>query len=89
MKYFLLTILILFELGSLSAQSFVGKLNPFPLANEYNSSAVDTLKILAVMVEFQQDADGTTSGNGKFGSIYTQNYGNSILDPLPHDQTLF
>ena len=89
MKYFLLTILILFELGSLSAQSFVGKLNPFPLANADNSAAVDTLKIIAVMVEFQQDADGTTSGNGKFGSIYTQNYGNDILDPLPHDQTYF
>lgn len=78
MKYTLLSILILFELGSLSAQSFVGKLNPFPRGAEYNSLADDTLKILAVMVEFQQDADGTTAGNGKFGSIYTQNYGNTI-----------
>ncbi len=89
MKYTLLSILILFELGSLSAQSFVGKLNPFPRAAEYNSMADDTLKILAVMVEFQQDADGTTAGNGKFGSIYTQNYGNTILDPLPHDKNYF
>ncbi len=89
MKYFLVSILILFELGSLSAQSFVGKLNPFPLTSTMGSAAVDTLKILAVMVEFQQDADGTTAGNGKFGSIYTQNYGNDILDPLPHDQNYF
>ncbi len=89
MKYFLVSILILFELGSISAQSFVGKLNPFPLTNTMGSAAVDTLKILAVMVEFQQDADGTTAGNGKFGSIYTQNYGNDILDPLPHDQNYF
>ncbi len=89
MKYTLLLILIVFELGSLSAQSFVGKLNPFPLTSENNSAADDTIKILAVMVEFQQDADGTTAGNGKFGSIYTQNYGNNILDPLPHDQQYF
>ncbi len=41
------------------------------------------------MVNFQQDADGTTSGNGKFGSIYSQNYGNDILDPLPHDKNYF
>jgi len=89
MKYFFLSILIIFELGSLSAQSFVGKLNPFPVLPERNSAAVDTLKILAVMVEFQEDADGTTAGDGKFGSIYSQNYGNDILDPLPHDQAYF
>ena len=89
MKYFLFSILILFELGSLSAQSFVGKLNPFPVATESNSALADTLKILAVMVQFQVDADGTTAGNGKFGSIYTENYGTDILDPLPHDQNYF
>jgi len=89
MKYFLLSILLIFELGSLTAQSFVGKLNPFPVVSEGVSAAPDTLKILAIMVEFQQDADGTTAGNGKFGSIYTQNYGTDILDPLPHDQQYF
>ena len=41
------------------------------------------------MVSFQEDADGTTFGNGKFGSIYSQNYGNDILDPLPHDKQYF
>jgi M6 family metalloprotease-like protein len=89
MKYFLLSILVLFELGRLSAQSFVGKLNPYPATVERAALADDTLKILAIMVNFQEDADGTTSGNGKFGTIYSQNYGNDILDPLPHDKKYF
>ena len=49
----------------------------------------DTLKILAVMVEFQADQDAATEGNGKFGTIYSQNYGTNILDPLPHDKSYF
>ncbi len=89
MKYLLLSILVLFELGRLSAQSFVGKLNPFPATTQSAVSADDTLKILAIMVSFQVDADGTTSGNGKFGTIYSQNYGSEILDPLPHDKKYF
>jgi len=89
MKYFLFTLLIIFELGSLSAQSFVSNLNPFPLTVERSSIADDTVKILAIMVSFQEDADGTTFGNGKFESIYTQNYGSDILDPLPHDKQYF
>ena len=89
MKYFLLSILVLFEVGRLSAQSFVGNLNPYPSANQRAVLADDTLKILAIMVNFQEDADGTTSGNGKFGTIYSQNYGNDILDPLPHDKKYF
>ena len=89
MKYFLLSILVLFELGRLSAQSFVGKLNPYPNTVERTVLADDTLKILAIMVNFQEDADGTTSGNGKFGTIYSQNYGSDILDPLPHNKEYF
>jgi M6 family metalloprotease-like protein len=89
MKYFLLSFLVLLELGSLSAQSFVGKLNPYPATVERAVLADDTLKILAIMVNFQVDADGTTSGNGKFGTIYSQNYGADILDPLPHDKKYF
>lgn len=49
----------------------------------------DTIRILAVMVEFQEDNDATTVGNGKFSSIYKKDYGNSILDPLPHDREYF
>lgn len=75
--------------AGLSAQSFIGKLNPFPAASESKILPEDTLRILAIMVSFQQDADGTTFGNGKFGSVYTQNYGSEILDPLPHDQQYF
>lgn len=89
MKYFLLSILVLFELGRLSAQSFVGNLNPYPATVKRINSANETLKILAIMVNFQEDADGTTAGNGKFGTIYTQNYGSDILDPLPHDKKYF
>jgi M6 family metalloprotease-like protein len=74
--------------ASLFAQSFIAQINPYPTGSN-NSSALDTIKILAVMVSFQEDRDGTTFGNGKFGSIYTENYGNDILDPLPHDQAYF
>jgi M6 family metalloprotease-like protein len=89
-KKYLLFFLITICLGSLSAQSFVGKINTHP--NKYSeklSAASDTLKILAVMVEFQADQDAATEGNGKFGTIYSQDYGTSILDPLPHDKSYF
>lgn len=89
MKYLISGFLLLIGLGSTSAQSFIGQLNPFPEASYNISTADDTVKILAVMVNFKQDQDGTTFGNGKFGSIYTQNYGNDILDPLPHDKPYF
>lgn len=80
--------LFLTALGSISAQTFLGKLNPFPAENTLQLQP-DSLKILAVMVEFQPDQDAATFGNGKFGTIYTQDYGNSILDPLPHDKNYF
>ncbi len=88
-KIFLLFV-VTFSLGSLTAQTFIHKLNPFPgKIRKQISSAADTLNILAVMVEFQTDKDAATVGNGKFGSIYSQNYGNTILDPLPHDINYF
>lgn len=74
--------------AGLYAQSFIGKINPFPAENLLKANS-DTVKILAVMVSFQEDRDGATFGNGKFGSIYTQNYGSNILDPLPHDKNYF
>ncbi|MBR9978300.1 MAG: hypothetical protein KFH87_09445, partial [Bacteroidetes bacterium] len=49
----------------------------------------DTVRVLALMVEFAEDDDDRTSGNGKFGSIYEYDYGTEILDPLPHDRTYF
>lgn len=75
-------------MGSLSAQNFNGTLNVAPLENPRILNS-DTLRILGIMVNFQEDKDAATFGNGKFGSIYSQNYGNSILDPLPHDRTYF
>lgn len=79
---------IIITLGSTSAQNFIGKINPFSNQN-ISVNTDDTVKILAVMVNFQEDRDGLTFGNGKFGSIYSQNYGNTILDPLPHDKNYF
>jgi M6 family metalloprotease-like protein len=90
MKYFLVVLNLLFVLGSSSAQNFIKKVRPFSSPNVSKVSAQsDTLKILAVMVEFQADRDGTTFGNGKFGSIYSQDYGQNILDPLPHNKPYF
>ncbi len=84
-----LLILVLISLGSLSAQTFIGKINPNPSESPMRIAPGDTIKILGVMVSFQADKDGATFGNGKFGSIYTENYGDSILDPLPHNKAYF
>jgi hypothetical protein len=85
-----ISVLVVFIcLGSLSAQTFIGKLNPFASGVKKSYAGQDTLKVLAVMVNFQQDKDETTYGNGKFGSIYTKDYGSDIIDPLPHDQSYF
>jgi hypothetical protein len=87
LKNILVLCLTFLFLGSISAQNFIGKINPFPSVSPIASQ--DTLKILAVMVSFQEDRDGATVGNGKFGSMYSQDYGNSIIDPLPHDRAYF
>ncbi|RPI73837.1 MAG: hypothetical protein EHM47_05195, partial [Ignavibacteriales bacterium] len=77
--------------GTLSAQSFIGKINPFPEKINNSFSANDTIKILSIMVNFQADRDGATFGDGKFGSIYTgaNRTDNTILDPLPHNKAYF
>ena len=53
------------------------------------ASLPDTVRLLALMVDFQEDDDSRTSGTGKFGTIYEYDYGTEILDPLPHDRTYF
>jgi hypothetical protein len=82
---------ILLCLGSLSAQTFLK--HSFPSGNNKNSiqvtASIDTLRVLAIMVDFQYSKDATTTGNGKFDSIYTKDYGKSILDPLPHNKEYF
>src|SRR3989339_1527783 len=86
-KYFLA--ILVFGLGSLSAQTFIGKINPFPQQKAEILTSVDTVKILAVMVEFQKDTDNNTAGDGTFNSIYEKSYGDKIIDPLPHDAQYF
>ncbi|MGD8777771.1 MAG: T9SS type A sorting domain-containing protein [Ignavibacteria bacterium] len=81
-------VLLIIFLGSVSAQNFVGKLNPYPY-NQPNLPENDVLKILCVMVEFQEDKFDQTYGDGTFGSLYSEDYGNEIIDPLPHDKAYF
>jgi len=77
--------LLLLLFSSLLAQ------NKFEFENISLSSveAQRDINILAVMVEFQPDDFDLTYGDGTFGSIYSQDYGNDILDPLPHDKSYF
>ncbi|MBR9976364.1 MAG: VCBS repeat-containing protein [Bacteroidetes bacterium] len=56
---------------------------------ETRAALPDTVRVLALMVDFQEDDDTRTSGTGKFGTIYEYDYGTEILDPLPHDRTYF
>jgi hypothetical protein len=49
----------------------------------------DTVRLIAIMVDFQTDDDSRTSGSGAFGSIYEYDYGTEILDPMPHDRAHF
>jgi hypothetical protein len=95
MKIFLSVFILIISLGSvpvgqtgLSAQTFKVNFKGQPFAN-VNTDAIDTVKILSIMVNFQEDRDGATFGNGKFGSIYSADYGITILDPLPHDAQYF
>lgn len=75
-------------MGSISAQSFV-KQSTLSMAGDLLKSNNKEIKILAVMVEFQEDKYDGTTGNGKFGSHYTKAYGDTILDPLPHNSAYF
>ncbi|MFZ1288622.1 MAG: hypothetical protein WAR79_00925, partial [Melioribacteraceae bacterium] len=80
------TFLIL-GLGSLSAQTFSPKFTSLQ-KNDINKSS-QNINILAVMVEFQPDKFELTYGDGTFGTIYSKDYGNSIIDPLPHNKNYF
>lgn len=88
-KLFFCIVLSLIGLGSITAQTFIGKINPFPSSVNKKASLTESLNILAVMVEFQADKDGSTVGNGKFGTIYSKDYGKTIIDPLPFDKAYF
>lgn len=75
--------------AGLSAQSLVATLFHDSNLNSKSTASSGTLRILAVMVEFQEDKYDATTGTGKFGSHYTKAYGDTILDPLPHDANYF
>jgi hypothetical protein len=88
-KYLLVFLFVSVGLGRVTAQSFINNISlsaqfPTPMKNK-----VTEVKILAVMVEFQVDKDEATFGDGTFGSVYSKDYGNSIIDPLPHNSQYF
>ena len=88
MKKLFLYAIILAGLGSISAQSYVKHFREaFSQVKHFQGN--DSLKILAVMVEFQEDRYDATVGNGKFGSIYSLDYSDTIIDPLPHNAQYF
>jgi len=88
-KYLLFILFGLISLGSVSAQSFINNFNPIREVSASKDTKSSDLKILAVMVEFQTDQDEATFGDGTFGSVYSKDYGNTIIDPLPHNSQYF
>ncbi|MCE1188076.1 MAG: T9SS type A sorting domain-containing protein [Ignavibacteria bacterium] len=58
--------------------------------NNFNNQVQNNqVKVLAVMVEFAKDNDAVTVGDGTFKSIFTKDWGVKILDPLPHDTSVY
>ncbi len=53
-----------------------------------NARALGTIRILAVMVEFQEEDNRFTTGNGTFDLPFLQR-DDIIIDPLPHDRGYF
>lgn len=56
------------------------------IVNLFSQNQSRHYKILAVMVEFQEDDDPLTTGNGKFDLSYPLR---KIIDPPPHDKRYF
>ena len=81
--------IILLGLGSISAQTFSPKISHSTFTNGNHLVEIKDVNILAVMVDFQPDDFELTYGDGTFGSIYSQEYGNDIIDPLPHNKSYF
>ncbi|MFQ5751235.1 MAG: hypothetical protein ACE5HI_04495, partial [bacterium] len=49
----------------------------------------DTLRILAIRVEFQEDNTPLTTGNGKFDLSSSIDSNDLLIDPPPHDLNYF
>jgi len=88
MKNLIVFLVLIVGLGSITAQSYNKLYHALPNKTQ-NAVSSDSLKILAVLVEFQEDKYDATIGTGKFGSHYTKTYGDTILDPLPHNAQYF
>lgn len=84
-------ILLFICLGSTTAQTFLGNINTYPERAHSKPGFQGTLKILAVMADFQEEvrSDEATTGNGKFGTMFKKDYTDTIIDPLPHNRDYF
>jgi hypothetical protein len=71
----------LFYLTAATIPVYSQSLSPRDLAN-------GTVHIVAVMVEFQQDDNRFTSGDGRFNPSYLDR-DDIFIDPLPHDRGYF
>ncbi len=56
------------------------------LSPQLQVRGLDTLRVLAVMVEFQEDEETQTVGTGKFDMT---SYAGRAIDPPPHDRFFF
>jgi M6 family metalloprotease-like protein len=56
------------------------------LSKSIGNDKADDLKILAVMVDFEEDSLSYTTGNGKFNMEYPDTM---LIDALPHDKEYF
>jgi hypothetical protein len=79
----------------LAAATAYGQQLPHPLKAPYNELGTgprpflvvpDTVRVLAAMVQFQEDDDQTTTGNGRFDLSSTQD---PIIDAPPHNGAFF
>ncbi len=98
LRYIVLAAMLISGMNSAHAQQGAAVLPPPRLDHRFIPQTMsarmlnalpDTVRVLALMVDFQEDDDARTSGNGKFGSIYSYDYGTEILDPMPHDRSYF
>lgn len=58
-----------------------------PVAPPLSTSSSDTIRILALMVNFPQDADTLTTGDGRFQMDASS--AGRLIDPPPHDSAYF
>ncbi len=84
-------ILSLICLSGLNAQTHLKAKLAFVNNKAETKAGIDSLNILAIMVQFQSDRYDATVGDGTFGSIYSDQTAarNDIVDPLPHDKNYF